>query len=478
MADEDLRFLTATEAAALIRRRALSPVTLTQAILTAIEASQPSLNAFATITAEAALRDATAAEQAVMRGDTLGPLHGVPVHIKDQIDTAGIPTRHGSAIFADNIPMRDDITVTRLRAAGAIILGKTTMSEFGHKGLTDSPAHGVTRNPWDLDRTPGGSSGGAAAAVAAGLGPLGLGTDGAGSVRIPAACCGLIGLKGTLGAVPWEAAADGFSNNVYAGPISRSVADTALMFAIIAGPSARDPQSLRAHPFAPVAPHLAGTSLHGLRIGFIEKASNPKVQREVLANTHASLAALEARGAHIEPVTTPIDWIEYEGRVMYQAGFAISCAQYLPEWHNRMDPVLIAFMERGRAFTAHQLRDAQFARTRLFRQIQSLFDTYDILATPTLTRTALPTSFDAAHDQIVIEGTTCGITRQGWSSYQYPFNLTGHPAITIPSGFADDGLPTGLQLIGPWTHEPTLLHLASALEADRPWAQHRPSGWG
>lgn len=474
MSDAELLFMPATRAAALIRRKALSPVELTRAVLAAIGREQPRLNAFVTVLADQAMAAARAAEQAVMDGATLGPLHGVPVHIKDQVDTAGIRTTHGSAIFAENLPARDDITATRLRDAGTILLGKTTMPEFGHKGLTDGPSFGTTRNPWDLTRTAGGSSGGAAAAVAAGLGPLGLGTDGAGSVRIPAACCGIVGLKATLGAVPWEAAADTFANNVYAGPMTRTVTDAAVMFSVLTGPSPRDAQSLRGPGLAPLSPALIGGDLSGLRIGYIARACNARVQQEMAANTIASLDALAARGAWVEEVTDTIDWMEFPGRIMYQAGFAVTCAQYLPEWHNRMDPVLLAFMERGSKFSLTEFREAQFARTRLFRAIQDLFGRYDVLVTPTLTRTALPADFDAAHDEVEIEGERCGITRQGWSSYMYPFNLTGHPALTIPSGFADDGLPTAVQLVGPWGADINLLRLGALLEQDRPWAQHRP----
>ncbi|MBR0643018.1 amidase [Plastoroseomonas hellenica] len=474
MPDAELLFMPATSAAALIRRRALSPVELTRAVLDAIAREQPRLNAFVTVLSDQAMAAARVAEQAVMDGAALGPLHGVPVHIKDQVDTAGIRTTHGSAIFAENLPVRDDITATRLREAGTILIGKTTMPEFGHKGLTDGPSFGTTHNPWDLTRTAGGSSGGAAAAVAAGLGPLGLGTDGAGSVRIPAACCGIVGLKATLGAVPWEAAADTFANNVYAGPMTRTVTDAAVMFSVLTGPSPRDAQSLRGPALAPLSPALIGGDLHGLRVGYIARACNARVQREMAANTIASLDALAARGAQVEEVTDAIDWMEFPGRIMYQAGFAVTCAQYLPEWHNRMDPVLLAFMERGSKFSLTEFREAQFARTRLFRTIQDLFGRHDVLVTPTLTRTALPADFDAAHDEIEIEGERCGITRQGWSSYMYPFNLTGHPALTIPSGFADDGLPTAVQLVGPWGGDMNLLRLGALLEQDRPWAQHRP----
>ena len=470
MPDSSLLPLTATQAGALIRRRALSPVEYAEAVLAAAEQAQPRLNAFVTITHDRARQEAWAAERAVMAGEDLGPLHGIPVSIKDQVDTAGIPTTHGSAIFADNVPTRDDILVTRLRAAGAVLIGKTRMPEFGHKGMTDGSAFGVTPNPWDTTRTSGGSSGGAAAALASGIGPIALGTDGAGSIRIPAACCGVVGLKPTLGAVPWEAASDAFGNYTYAGPMARSVTDAALMLAAIAGPSPHDPWSLGGPSLKPLSPGLVGDDLSGLRIGYIERAANPRLDRDMEANTRASLDAFAAMGAVVEPVTEVIDWIEFPGRVMYQGNFAVAMAKHLPQWRDRMDPVLLAFMERGDGFTLPQFRQAQYARTGLFRAVQALFGRYDVLVSPTLTRTALPVDFDAANDEVEVEGERCGITRQGWSAYVYPFNLTGHPALTVPSGFARDGLPTATQIIGRWGADMDVLRLGAMLEAARPWA--------
>ena len=198
--------------------------------------------------------------------------------------------------------------------------------------------------------------------------------------------------------------------------------------------------------------------------------ANPRVQAEMAANADASVAALVALGAEAEPVTDAIDWMEMPGRVMYQANYAVAMAKHLPQWGNQMDPSLLAFMQRGGAFTLVQFREGQFARTRLYRTIQALFGRYDVLMSPTLSRTALPADFDAAHDEVEIDGELCGITRQGWSAYVYPFNLTGHPALTIPSGTAADGLPTAVQLIGPWGADTDLLRLGALLEEARPWS--------
>mgnify|MGYP003346463493 CR=1 FL=1 len=472
----DLLFTPAAQAAALIRARKLSPVEYVDTVLKAAASANPRLNCFRTIMEEDARRDARAAEEAVMRGDSLGPLHGVPVSIKDLLDVKGVPTRHGSAIFADNPPAAsDDITVARLRAAGAIVFAKANSPEFGVKGLTDGPSFGTTCNPWNLERTPGGSSGGGAAAVAAGLGPLSLATDGAGSTRGPASCSGLVGLKATLGAVPYDTSRDTFGNNVFAGPLARTITDAAVMHRVLGGPSDKDPWSL-GHASQPMSPKLAGESLSGVRIGYIELMANPRLAADVRANTLQALDAWRDLGAEVEPVTDKIDWIEYEGRVLYQAGFHVTCAQYLPKWQNQMDPVTLAFMERGSKFTLADFRNAQFARTVLFRKIQSLFERYDFLVSPTNSRTALDVTHDAANDEVIVDGVKCGITRQGWTSYQYPFNLTGHPAMAVPSGFGADGLPTSVQIIGKWAAETDMLRLGALLERVRPWAQHRPAG--
>ncbi|MFO1079149.1 MAG: amidase [Reyranellaceae bacterium] len=476
--DDDLLFLPAARAAALIRDRKLGCVEYLDTVLRAIERQQPRLNCFREVMAETARRDAERADTAVARGEPLGPLHGVPVSIKDLVDVEGVPTRHGSAIFEDNPPAAaDDVLVQRLRAAGAVILGKTTTPEFGVKGLTDGPAFGVTRNPWNLERTPGGSSGGGAAAVAAGLGPLALGTDGAGSIRGPAACAGLVGLKPTLGAVPADTTRDAFGNNVYAGPLARTVTDAAIMHAVLVGPSERDPWSLAGGAQKPLSPKLAGDDLSAVRIGYVERAANPRLAADVRRNTLAALAAWQERGAVVEEPQGAIDWIEYEGRVLYQANFAVFCAQYLPRWQNRMDPVTLAFMERGATFGLADFRNAQFARTALFRRIQALFERYDFLVMPTMARTALEVGHDAANDEVVIDGVKCGITRQGWTSYQYPFNLTGHPALALPSGFGDDGLPTSVQVVGRWGAEANVLRLGAVLERALPWADKRPPAW-
>ena len=469
----DLAWITAAQAIALIRRRALSPVEYLDALLARAETHADRLNPFAHVAADRARDDARAAESAVMAGDDLGPLHGLPVHVKDLFRTAGMPTEYGSAIHAGNVPDADDLLVTRLRDAGAIVFAKSHTPEFGHKGQTDGPHFGTTRNPWDTDRYAGGSSGGAACAVAAGIGPLGLGTDGAGSIRIPAAACGTVGLKPSPGLFPYEEAVDAFFNYAAAGPLSRTVEDAALFVTHLSGPDPLDPWSLAAP--LPV-PTRVGASLHGLRVGYIEMFHNRHLSAEVAANTRAVLDLLTARGAEVEEVTDDIDWIEYEGRVMYQANIAIGGGPHVAKFGNQMDPVYLGFIQRGQGFTTEDYRKAQIARTRLYRRVQQLFDRYDVIVTPTLTRTALPADFEALDGQVTVDGQDNGLTREGMSPYCYPFNLTGNPALAVPSGFGQDGLPTSVQFVGPWYSDMDLLSLAQMVEEDRPWADRRPPG--
>lgn len=468
----ELAWLTAAQAVAMFKHRELSPVEYLDALLARAEAQADRLNPFSFVAAERARDEAKAAEAALMGGD-LGPLHGLPVHVKDLFRTEGIPTEYGSAVYAGNVPTTDDVLVTRLRKAGAVIFAKSHTPEFGHKGQTDGPHFGTTRNPWDTTRYAGGSSGGAACAVAAGLGPLGLGTDGAGSIRIPAAACGTVGLKPSPGLFPYEEAVDAFFNYAAAGPLSRTVEDAALMIDAIAGPDPLDPWS---HAAPRPTATWTGATLHGLRVGYIEKFHNRLLSTEVADNTRAVLGVLTARGAHVDEVTDEIDWIEYEGRVMYQANIAVAGGPYVAKFGKRMDPVFLGFIERGKAFSTDDYRKAQIARTRLYRRVQKLFDRYDVIVTPTVTRTALSADFEALNGQVMVEGEENGLTRVGMSPYCYPFNLTGNPALAIPSGFASDGLPTSVQFIGRWYDDMNLLALAGLVEEDRPWAGKTPPG--
>jgi aspartyl-tRNA(Asn)/glutamyl-tRNA(Gln) amidotransferase subunit A len=471
---DDLAFTSAAELAARIRTKSLSPVELMRATLARIEALQPVLNCFITVCAEPALDAARAAEQAVMRGDPLGPLHGVPVSVKDLVNTAGVRTTFGSHVFETNVPAADAVSVARLKAAGAILVGKTTTPEFGHKPFTDAPLFGRTRNAWDATRTSGGSSGGAAVAVAAGLGPLAVATDGGGSTRIPAACNGVVGFKQTLGLVPHDQTPDGFGNQAFITPMTRTVTDTALMLAAMAGPDRADPHSIGlAKPDFVAAARPEG-DLEGIRIAWRPYLGNSAIDREVLALCEQAVARLEALGAIVETVKDDFGNTEPTWLVLTHSFWHGRFSQYLAQHGNRMTPSLVRQIENGARYSAADLQQAMFARTAIYRQIQSWFDGYDLLVTPTLTRTALPIDGDL-FAPIEIEGKPTDTARKAWYPYTHPFNLSGNPAVTLPCGFARDGLPVGFQIVGRLTEDATVLRAAALFEAAQPWADHQPS---
>ena len=475
MSNRELLFLSAVSAAALIRRKKLSPVDYMEAVLGAVERLQPTLNCFITVTAEDARRGAKAAEEAVMSGAALGPLHGIPVSVKDLIPTKGVRTTFGSIAFADNVPDRDDALVMRLRAAGAIMIGKTTTPEFGIKGQTDAPIYGVTRNPWNLERTPGGSSGGAAAAVAAGLGPIGLGSDGAGSTRIPAACCGLVGLKGATGAIPYQEARDAFANVIAAGPLTRTIADCAVMQAAMGGADPMDPWTPHVEPLGRVSPAMLSQDLTGLRIGYLSRSGAKRTSADVTKGVEASLKVFSDLGAEVEQVQADVDWMPEEQRVLYLSSIANNLGHIVDRFGDRTDPVLQAYVAAGRKYDIATYIKALSARTRMFRAVQGLFETYDFLVSPTITRTALAADYNAATDVVEVDGVSVGPTQPGLTGFVYPFNLTGHPALAVPSGWAADGLPTSVQIVGPRHADSSVLRLGGLLEQARPWADRKPA---
>jgi len=451
-----------------IRTKAISPVALVDAVLRRIEALQPTVNAFITVTADEAREAARRAEAAVMAGGDLGPFHGVPFSVKDLLFTQGIRTTMGSLIFADQVPAEDAVPVRRLREAGAILIGKTTTPEFGHKPLTDSPLFGATRNPWDLSRTAGGSSGGAAAAVASGQGPLALGTDGGGSIRLPAACCGVVGLKPTLGRVPHVQQADLFSTTSYIGPMARSVAEVAACFDVIVGFDPADPYS-RPEPLE----DARGIEVQGLRLGWLPRVGNRLVDPEVLASCEAAVRHLESRGARVEPVEEDFAVLEDAFLVVLQGGLAARVGPHMAKFGDKVAPSLRETVEGGARWSAVDWARALGQRTALHRRVHALFQRFDVLVSPTLARPPLAVDHDP-FEPISIGGETAGSIRGAWYPYLWPFNLSGHPAVSLPCGWSSDGLPIGLQIIGPWYADRRVLALAAHLERERPCARSMP----
>ena len=462
---DDLCFTQAATLARLIATRQVSSVAVTEAVLARAEQVGPALNIFALPMADAARTRARAAEAAVMRGDTLGPLHGVPITIKDNVPIAGLPLANGSAAFADLVPAADAAVVRRIRAAGAIIIGKTNLPEFAHKVLTDSPVYGVTRNPWNLERTPGGSSGGASAALAAGVAPLAVGTDGGGSIRCPASCTGVVGLKPTLGLVPSERVPDGFANFSFIGPMARCVGDAALLLSVMAGSDAGDPFSIAAGSVAIPQARAVEAAAQGLRIGWIEHFGRYRTDATVAALTRDAVMSLVSEGAVVEELHDAcFDDVFERYIVLATTAHATRYGPLVARWGDRMSASIKASIVNGQRYTAIDWLRAHDWRTTLFRAVQRLFERYDVIATPTMT--APPQRLDA-------EGSIATEAYAEWAAPLYPFNLAGHPAMSVPAGMTEDGLPVGLQLIGPWFGEQRLLEVAGLLEKLLGW-QGRP----
>ncbi len=454
----DIADLRATELAQAIRHKTISPVEAVQAALDRID-TRADLNAFITVTAELALDAARQAERVVMQGGPLPPLHGVPYSVKDLINTAGVRTTMGSAIFADNVPAEDAVAVTRAKAAGAILIGKTTTPEFGHKQLTQAPIFGQTLSPIDPAVTCGASSGGAAVAVAAGMGPLALGTDGGGSIRIPAACCGVVGLKATLGTIPHLQVPDLFAANSYAGPMARDVASVVLMLNVLAGPDPRDPYGQSTLPQSSVP-----DSLTGLRVGWMKRCGNALLDSEVEDATVAAVRRMETMGAVIEEIEIDFAGMEPHFLVILESGIAARVGPHIEAFRDQLDPHLIATAESGLRHSAVTLQEAGKARSAMFRQLQQVFEMADVLVSPALSAPPPPLGPELPDGPVMVGGRPSGPIRGGWYPYTFPLNLTGHPALAMPCGATQRGLPIGLQIAGPWHSDLAILRVAGLLE--------------
>ena len=473
MTADDLCFLSGAETARRIAAGDLSPVALVEAILARIETVQPALNAFTIVCAEAARARAAEAEAAVARGDAPGPLHGVPVTVKDMIDVAGMRITFGSPMFEHNVPAADSVVVERLRDSGAILLGITNMAECGHKGTNSNPLWGVTRNPWDLEATPGGSSGGAAAALATGCGALALGTDRAGSVRIPAGATGVCGLKPTLGVFPCPETPDLFDTTTVIGPMARAIEDIAALMSVCGGPDARDPWSHGAARRDYRAHARPRGDMTGTRIAWAPTIGNAALGGETREVCEQAVEAFRALGAEISQVE--IDLSEAVGILLAIVGALASAAfaDKLPEFGDRIDRSLRIGIERGGELSAADLEKALFGRAALFRKVEAVLAGHDLLVTPCLTRPAIAADH-FAFDSVEIDGALYGNPRYDWYPYTHPFNHTGHPALALPAGWTAADMPVGLQIVAPWHAEDRLIRAGAELEAARPWSDRRP----
>ncbi len=460
----DFAFVTALELERLIRTKQASPVEIAESTLRAAETSQAVLNPFVTITADLALEAAREAETAVMAGETDGLLTGLPLSIKDLTAVKGVRFTSGSRTLADFVAPLDAPAAERVKQHGAAIIGKTTTTEFGCKPSSDSPLTGVTRNPWNLEKTSGGSSAGAAASVAAGITPFALGTDGGGSVRIPSSLCGLFGIKAQFGRVPvFPAAAT--PTLAHVGPLARTVRDAALLLTAVSGYDARDPASVAAD-----VPDYLGAcerSPKGLRIAWSPTLGYARPTAEVRETTAKAAAVFEELGCTVELVEKvfddPIDlWM-----AEFYAGVGTRLKKPLAEQRDLIDPVVAAMLDTALDQTIDAYYTRVFARYELREKVRGFFESYDLLLTPT---TPTP-AFDLGRDvPIELDGESI----VGWVGYTYPFNLCGLPAASVPCGFTRDGLPVGLHIVAKTLHETDILRAAAAFEAARPWADRKP----
>lgn len=473
MTSNDLCFTPAVDLARLIRRRALSPLEIITPVLERIERLNGRLGAYVLVHAERALEEARRAERAVMTGQPLGLLHGVPVSIKDNLWTAGDRTTSGSRLLAEFVAPEDTPSVADLRAAGAIFVGRTNLPEFAWRGSTDNPLFGESRNPWDLSRTPGGSTGGGAAAVAAGLGPLALGSDGAGSIRIPASFCGLVGLKPTFGRVPMYPAAGGNELVAHVCPLARTVRDAALMMTVIARYDRRDPLALPNDGVDYLAacdePLVRARGGVPVRIAWSADLGFAPVEpetREIVASAAGAFAEIGVKVEEASPDLGDPSWIL---RTLYGGAQASAHAARPPEQKARMDPELVAYAEASASLTVVEYLQAVAARQALVDALRRFFERYDLLLTPTLCLPAFPLGLVGPREVAGRE-----VTHLGWTLC-YPFNYSGQPAVSVPAGCTASGLPVGIQIIGRRLEDALVLRAAAAFEVVRPWAARRPS---
>ncbi len=455
----------------MIAAKEVKPSEIMAAVLARVEKLNPKLNAFCTITQDAALADARQADRKMAWVKDQGPLFGLPVSIKDLIFTKGTRTTFGSKMYENFIPSEDEIVVERLRTAGAIIIGKTNSCEYGYKAVTDSPLWGITRNPWNPEMTPAGSSGGAGAAVASGMGPLALGTDGGGSVRAPASFCGIFGLKSSRGRIPmypllsgWEALDRRVSHY---GPLTRTVADAATMMEVMAGPDDRDPLSL---PGAKVDYRREiKKGVRGLRIGWSGNLGHVVVDPVVREAVEGAARVFSTMGCEVEEATPDFPLMHDAFRLLFAADCAGAIGDRLDEWRDRLDPGLVTLTEIGLKASAVDYVAAVNRCHILWEKLQPFFEKYALLLTPTLPLPPFPVGIDWPRE---IAGQK--VHPLNYLGFTYPFNLTGQPAASLPCAWTADGLPIGLQIVGRRFEDLTVLKAAAAFEEARPWKEKWP----
>lgn len=473
--ETDISRMTGVEQARLIKEKEISPVDVMDAVFERISKLNPKLNAFCTLDEEGARKAAKQAEEDIMSGKEIGPIHGVPIAVKDLISTKGMRTTFGSRMYEDFIPEEDDVCVERLKEAGAIVVGKTNVPEFGYQGVTHSELLGVTRSPWNPDLTPGGSSGGSAVAAATGMTALTIGNDGGGSIRIPSSFSGLYGIKPSFGRVPLYPGcrdprlpgASGWESLECNGPMTRTVEDSALMLSIMAGPSHLDRHSLPDEGLDYLN-IIKDKSIEGLRIAWSPDLGYAAVDPRVRKITEDAVKVFEQLGCHVEE-TNPGFQVSPEEfwTLVARDTDLVGLRKAVEENENLFGPTMLSFIQTD--WSAEELTNAHILRLEVNMKMRKFMENYDLLLTPTL---AVPPFEVGINGPTEIDGKS--VHESHWLSFTYPINMTGQPAASIPAGWTEDGLPIGLQIIGRHLDDTTVLRASAAFEEAKPWADVWP----
>ena len=464
---DKLLYKTTVELRDLYLKKQVSPVDVVDAMFKRVEATHPKYNFMASVNHEKTLRLAKQAETAYLSGgENIPYLTGIPVTIKDNIPLEGEPYTDGSYAYKDRIADHTALLAQRLLDAGAINVIKTTLPEFCHKMITDSPLFGYTRNPFNPDYSPGGSSGGAVTSLALGIGTMAIGSDGGGSIRCPASCTNVVGLKPTTGSIPAEDWNDTFGTYPMKGSIARTVTDCATLFSVMSGPNAADLWSHFDTKF-PLkdALNLEG-KVKGLKIAYIEKFGPGPIHEDVSKLCRKTLKYFSDAGAHVEEVPGDIFYHVGEFFIMtHTIGHAAHLGKYVKDYAEHMSLTLLDCIAQGKTYTAVEYQWAIDQRTLLWRNVEKIFTQYDVIISPTLSEPLQKVTSGAAMNSKLF--TT-------WCPYLYPFNLTGNPALSVPVGLSQEGFPVGMQLVGPWFSEKRLFEIAKYIEDHQPWSQLYP----
>lgn len=467
---EDLCFKPAREIRSLVARKELSPREVLESFATRVETINPKVNAFCTLAIDQARDMAKKAEAAVLAGEEIGPLHGVLVAVKDLTPTAGIRTTYGSKIFEHHIPDEDGLIVERLKAAGAIIIGKTNTPEFGAGANTYNAVFGATRNPWNLNLTCGGSSGGSAVALACGLSSLATGSDLGGSLRIPASFCGVVGFRTSPGLIPIYPDILGWDTFSVEGPMARDVTDTALLLSVLAGFDERSPISYPVEKMAFLSA-IEQPEIKGFRIAWSPDLGIIPVDREVRDVVEQAVKGFVELGCAVEEDHPDFDGLREVISVTRAHRMATLHREKLEKWRSVMNPNLVWNIEQGLPLTAEEVGEAEKARTDLYHRVRHFFGRYDLLLTPTVAVPPFPVETPYPKE---INGRPMA-NYTDWFMLTYAISITSLPAISVPCGWTSRGLPVGLQIVGRKLQETTVLRAAAAFEAIAPWADKRPS---